>query len=222
LRLLIEEEAARLVDEDAIRQKAREQVEEQGIVFIDEIDKITARGETTGADVSREGVQRDLLPLIEGTTVSTKYGMVKTDHILFIASGAFQLAKPSDLIPELQGRLPIRVELASLKVEDFEKILTQTDACLIRQYKALLGTEGVVIEFSDDAVRKIAEIAYRINETTENIGARRLYTVMERLLEDLSFEADQKAGETVHIDGAYVASRLEEVAKDEDLARYVL
>jgi len=197
-------------------------VEEQGIVFIDEIDKITARGETTGADVSREGVQRDLLPLIEGTTVSTKYGMVKTDHILFIASGAFQLAKPSDLIPELQGRLPIRVELASLKVEDFEKILTQTDACLIRQYKALLGTEGVVIEFSDDAVRKIAEIAYRINETTENIGARRLYTVMERLLEDLSFEADQKAGETVHIDGAYVASRLEEVAKDEDLARYVL
>lgn len=222
LRLLIEEEAARLVDEDAIRQKAREQVEEQGIVFIDEIDKITARGETTGADVSREGVQRDLLPLIEGTTVSTKYGMVKTDHILFIASGAFQLAKPSDLIPELQGRLPIRVELASLKVEDFEKILTQTDACLIRQYKALLGTEGVVIEFSDDAVRKIAEIAYRINETTENIGARRLYTVMERLLEDLSFEADQKAGETIHIDGAYVASRLEEVAKDEDLARYVL
>ena len=222
LHLLIEEEAARLVDEDAIRQKAREQVEEQGIVFIDEIDKITARGETTGADVSREGVQRDLLPLIEGTTVSTKYGMVKTDHILFIASGAFQLAKPSDLIPELQGRLPIRVELASLKVEDFEKILTQTDACLIRQYKALLGTEGVVIEFSDDAVRKIAEIAYRINETTENIGARRLYTVMERLLEDLSFEADQKAGDTIAIDGAYVASRLEEVAKDEDLARYVL
>ena len=222
LRLLIEEEAARLVDEDAIRQKAREQVEEQGIVFIDEIDKITARGETAGADVSREGVQRDLLPLIEGTTVSTKYGMVKTDHILFVASGAFQLAKPSDLIPELQGRLPIRVELSSLRVEDFEKILTQTDACLIRQYKALLETEGVRLEFTDDAVRRLAEIAYRINETTENIGARRLYTVMERLLEDLSFKADQKAGETVHIDAAYVNSRLDEAAKDEDLARYVL
>jgi ATP-dependent HslUV protease ATP-binding subunit HslU len=188
---------------------------------LDEIDKVTARGNVTGADVSREGVQRDLLPLVEGTTVSTKYGMIKSDHILFIASGAFHLAKPSDLIPELQGRLPIRVELTSLTVEDFERILTATDACLTRQYEALLATEDVNLEFKADAIRRLAEIAYQVNETTENIGARRLHTVMEKLLEEISFDAGRKTG-PVAIDAAYVDEKLGQLAQSEDLARYVL
>jgi ATP-dependent HslUV protease ATP-binding subunit HslU len=197
-------------------------VEQNGIVFLDEIDKITSRGESSGAEVSRQGVQRDLLPLVEGTTVSTKYGMIKTDHILFIASGAFQLAKPSDLIPELQGRLPIRVELGSLSVADFEQILTSTDACLTRQYQALLETEGVKLEFAPQGVRRLAEIAFEVNEKTENIGARRLYTVMERLLEEVSFEAGRHVNETLVIDAAYVDGRLKDLAQSEDLARYVL
>jgi ATP-dependent HslUV protease ATP-binding subunit HslU len=197
-------------------------VEQNGIVFLDEIDKIASRSEMQGADVSRQGVQRDLLPLVEGTTVSTKYGMIKTDHILFIASGAFHLSKPSDLIPELQGRFPIRVELDSLSVDDFERILTQTDACLTRQYQALLGTEGVKIDFATDGIRRLAEIAFQVNEKTENIGARRLYTVMEKLLEEVSFEAGRRDDQSVEADAAYVNARLAELAINEDLSRYVL
>jgi ATP-dependent HslUV protease ATP-binding subunit HslU len=222
MKLLTEEEAGKLVNEDEIKQRAVQKVEQNGIVFIDEIDKITSRSEGSGADVSRHGVQRDLLPLVEGTTVTTKYGMIKTDHILFIASGAFHLAKPSDLIPELQGRLPIRVELGSLTVEDFEKILTGTDACLTRQYEALLSTEGVTLEFSQDAVRRLAEIAWQVNERTENIGARRLHTVMEKLLEEISFDADKHQNATLVIDAAYVNDKLQNLSQDEDLARYVL
>ena len=223
MRLLAEEEAARLVNEDDIRQAALTAVEQNGIVFLDEIDKIATRADVQGVDVSRQGVQRDLLPLVEGTTVTTKYGMVKTDHILFIASGAFHLSKPSDLIPELQGRFPIRVELGSLSVEDFEKILTNTDACLTRQYEALLATEGVGIEFCADGITRLAAIAFEVNEKTENIGARRLHTVMERLLEEISFAAGE--GGTRHvlsIDAAYVDERLGELARHVDLARYVL
>jgi len=221
-KLLAEEEAMKLVNEDDLKARALANVEQNGIVFLDEIDKVTARSESSGPDVSRQGVQRDLLPLVEGTTVSTKYGMIKTDHILFIASGAFHLTKPSDLIPELQGRLPIRVELDSLSVADFEQILTGTDACLTRQYQALLETEGVSLDFKPDAIRRLAEIAYEVNEKTENIGARRLYTVMERLLEDISFDADRHANETLVIDAAYVDAKLKDVAEREDLARYVL
>jgi ATP-dependent HslUV protease ATP-binding subunit HslU len=191
-------------------------------VFIDEIDKIAARSDVQGADVSRQGVQRDLLPLVEGTTVTTKYGMIKTDHILFIASGAFHLSKPSDLIPELQGRLPIRVELSSLSVEDFERILTATDACLTRQYEALLGTEQVHVAFTPQGIRRIAEIAHSVNEKQENIGARRLYTVMERLLEDVSFHASRRTGETIAVDAAFVDDKLAGIARDEELARYIL
>ncbi|MDR2876377.1 MAG: ATP-dependent protease ATPase subunit HslU [Methylobacillus sp.] len=222
LKLLTEEEAAKLVNDDDIKQRAVQNVEQNGIVFIDEIDKITARSEGSGADVSRHGVQRDLLPLVEGTTVTTKYGMIKTDHVLFIASGAFHLAKPSDLIPELQGRLPIRVELGSLTVEDFENILTGTDACLTRQYEALLATENVTLEFRPDAVRRLAEIAWQVNERTENIGARRLHTVMEKLLEEISFDADKYEKTTKIIDAAYVGEKLNTLSQDEDLARYVL
>jgi ATP-dependent HslUV protease ATP-binding subunit HslU len=196
-------------------------VEQNGIVFLDEIDKIASRGELAGADVSRQGVQRDLLPLVEGTAVTTKHGVVRTDHILFIASGAFHLSRPSDLIPELQGRLPIRVELSSLRVEDFERILTATDACLTTQYRALLATEGITLDFAPEAVRRIAEIAFAVNESTENIGARRLHTVMEKLLEEISFDAGGAARE-IRIDAAYVESRLADLAKREDLARYVL
>jgi ATP-dependent HslUV protease ATP-binding subunit HslU len=221
LRLATDEEALKLVNEEEIRFKALTAVEQDGIVFIDEIDKIASRGEMQGADVSRQGVQRDLLPLIEGTAVTTKYGMIKTDHILFIASGAFHLAKPSDLIPELQGRLPIRVELSSLSVEDFERILTATDACLTRQYQALLATEGMELVYTAEGVRRLAEIAFAVNERTENIGARRLYTVMEKLLEQVSFDAGGKTG-SVTIDAAYVDARLGELAASEDLARYVL
>jgi len=221
-KLLTEEEALRLVNEDDLKLDALHNVEQNGIVFLDEIDKITSRSEGNGAEVSRQGVQRDLLPLVEGTTVSTKYGMVKTDHILFIGSGAFHLAKPSDLIPELQGRFPIRVELDSLSVDDFERILTGTDACLTRQYQALLQTEGVHLRFTDDGVRRMAEIAFEVNERTENIGARRLYTVMEKLLEELAFSADQQGGVEIAIDAAYVDAKLQALAKSEDLARYVL
>jgi ATP-dependent HslUV protease ATP-binding subunit HslU len=219
---LIEEEAGRLVNEEEIRAAALANAEGNGIVFIDEIDKVASRSDHGGAEVSRQGVQRDLLPLVEGTTVTTKYGMVKTDHILFICSGAFHLAKPSDLVPELQGRLPIRVELTSLSVSDFEQILTSTDACLTRQYQALLETEGVKLEFSTDAVRRLAEIAFEVNERTENIGARRLHTVMEKLLEEISFDAARHGGETVAIDAGYVDERLKALAQSEDLARYVL
>jgi ATP-dependent HslUV protease ATP-binding subunit HslU len=222
IKLLIEEEAAKLVNEDELKQKAIANVEQNGIVFLDEIDKIATRSETGGADVSRAGVQRDLLPLVEGTTVNTKYGMIKTDHILFIASGAFHLAKPSDLIPELQGRFPIRVELDSLAISDFERILTGTDACLTRQYEALLATEGVKIEFTDDGIKRMAEIAYSVNEKTENIGARRLYTVMEKLLEEISFTAGQTSSETLAINAAYVEERLGSLSVNEDLSRYVL
>ncbi len=221
LRLAIDEEAGRLVNEEEIRFKALRAVEQDGIVFLDELDKIASRGEMHGADVSRQGVQRDLLPLVEGTSVTTKYGMVRTDHILFIASGAFHLARPSDLIPELQGRLPIRVELSSLSVEDFERILTATDACLTRQYQALLATEGVELEYTPEGVRRLAEIAFAVNERTENIGARRLYTVMEKLLEEVSFDAGRNARRIV-IDAAYVDTRLASLAQSEDLARYVL
>jgi ATP-dependent HslUV protease ATP-binding subunit HslU len=221
LRLLTDEEAMKLVNEEEIRFKAMRAVEQDGIVFLDEIDKIASRGELQGADVSRQGVQRDLLPLVEGTAVTTKYGMIRTDHILFIASGAFHLAKPSDLIPELQGRLPIRVELASLSVEDFERILTATDACLTRQYQALLGTEGVELEYTANGVRRLAEIAFSVNERTENIGARRLYTVMEKLLEEVSFDSGRNERRIV-IDAAYVDARLASLARSEDLARYVL
>ncbi len=222
LKLLADEEAAKLVNDEDLKLAAVQDVEQNGIVFLDEIDKIASRSEMQGADVSRQGVQRDLLPLIEGTTVSTKYGMIKTDHILFIASGAFHLAKPSDLIPELQGRLPIRVELESLSVADFECILTQTDACLTRQYEALLATEGVRLDFTAEGVRRLAEIAYEVNEKTENIGARRLHTVMERLLEEVSFTAGQPGVTDLTIDAAYVDSRLRELARNEDLSRYVL
>ena len=221
MKLLTEEEAGRLVNDEETKQQALEAVEQHGIVFLDEIDKIATRSDAHGSDVSRQGVQRDLLPLIEGTTVSTKYGMVKTDHILFIASGAFHLSKPSDLIPELQGRLPIRVELSALSVEDFERILTATDACLTRQYEALLATEGVMLKFTGDGIRRIAEIAFEVNERTENIGARRLHTVMEKLLEDISFDAGSTTGEYV-VDADAVTTRLAALAAREDLARYVL
>ena len=221
MKLLIEEEAAKRINDEEIKAAAVTNVEQNGIVFIDEIDKVATRSEVGGADVSRQGVQRDLLPLVEGTTVTTKYGLIRTDHILFIASGAFHLSKPSDLIPELQGRLPIRVELQSLTVEDFERILTATDACLTRQYEALLKTEDVSLEFRPDAIRRIAEIAWQVNERTENIGARRLHTVMERLLEDVSFDAGRHA-RTVVIDAAHVDARLGNLARSEDLARYVL
>jgi len=222
MRMLTEEEAARLVNDEDLRARALANVEQNGIVFLDEIDKITSRSETIGADVSRQGVQRDLLPLVEGTTVSTKYGMVKTDHILFIASGAFHLSKPSDLIPEMQGRFPIRVELESLSVEDFQRILTATDACLTRQYQALLATEEVELLFLEDGIRRLAEIAWSVNEKTENIGARRLYTVMEKLLEEISFEAGRHGKETIRIDAAFVDAKLKELSQSEDLARYVL
>jgi ATP-dependent HslUV protease ATP-binding subunit HslU len=221
-KLLTDEEAAKLVDEDELKTQALRNAEQNGIVFIDEIDKIARRQETSGVDVSREGVQRDLLPLVEGCTVSTKYGMVKTDHILFIASGAFHMSKPSDLIPELQGRLPIRVELEALGVEDFVRILTEPDASLCRQYGALLDTEGVKLEFDASGVRRIAEVAFDVNSRTENIGARRLHTVMERLLEGISFEASDRGGSTVRIDAAYVDRHVGELARDQDLARYIL
>ena len=223
MKLLVDEEAGKLVNEDEIRLQALHNLEQNGIVFIDEIDKVASRSDTgSTADVSRQGVQRDLLPLVEGTTVNTKYGMVRTDHILFIASGAFHLAKPSDLIPELQGRLPIRVELDSLSVEDFKAILTQTDASLVRQYQALLATEGVTLQFSDDGIARLAQIACDVNESTENIGARRLSTVLERLLDEVSFDATRLEGQQVHIDAAYVDARLGEVSRDEDLSRYIL
>ena len=223
MKLLVDEEAGKLVNEDEIRLQALHNLEQNGIVFIDEIDKVASRTEaSSSADVSRQGVQRDLLPLVEGTTVNTKYGMVKTDHILFIASGAFHLAKPSDLIPELQGRLPIRVELDSLSVDDFKAILTQTDASLVRQVQALLATEGVTLHFSDDGIARLAQIACDVNESTENIGARRLSTVMERLLDEVSFEATRLEGQRVHIDAAYVDARLADVSRDEDLSRYIL
>ena len=222
MKLLVEEEAARLVNEDEIRAQAIANAEQNGIVFIDEIDKVASRSEAGGAEVSRQGVQRDLLPLVEGTTVSTKYGPVKTDHILFIASGAFHLAKPSDLIPELQGRFPIRVELASLSVGDFEAILTSTHASLVKQYQALLATEGVQLEFTPEGITRLAAIAYEVNERTENIGARRLATVMERLLDEVSFDAVKLAGQAVRVDGAYVDARLKELSRDEDLSRYIL
>lgn len=222
MKLLMDEEAARLINHDELKQKAIANVEQNGIVFLDEIDKIANRSEVGGADVSRAGVQRDLLPLVEGTTVNTKYGMIKTDHILFIASGAFHLAKPSDLIPELQGRFPIRVELESLSIADFERILTATDACLTRQYAALLATEGVSIAFEQDGIQRMAEIAFSVNEKTENIGARRLYTVMEKLLEEMSFAAAENSGKTLSIGAAYVNERLGALAVDDDLSRYVL
>ena len=222
LKTLIDDEAAKLVNPEELKQKAIDAVEQNGIVFIDEIDKICKKGEYSGADVSREGVQRDLLPLVEGSTVNTKHGMVKTDHILFIASGAFQVARPSDLIPELQGRLPIRVELSALTAEDFKRILTEPNASLTEQYKALMATEGVNIEFTQDAIKKIAEAAFRVNEKTENIGARRLHTVMERLMDKISFNASDMDGQTVNIDAAYVSEALGEVVENEDLSRFIL
>ena len=217
-----EEEAAKLVNEEEIKQKALQAVEQNGIVFLDEIDKVAKRSENSSSDVSREGVQRDLLPLIEGSTVSTKYGAVRTDHILFIASGAFHLAKPSDLIPELQGRLPIRVELQALTPDDFKRILTEPDASLVQQYVALMGAEGLKLTFTDEAIARIAEVAYKVNETTENIGARRLHTVLERLLESLSFDAGDKVTEAFEVTAAYVDEKLGELAEDEDLSRYIL
>jgi len=222
LRLLTDEEAAKRVNEDEIRAQAVAHAEQNGIVFIDEIDKVAARAEGSGTDVSRQGVQRDLLPLVEGTTVNTKYGMVKTDHILFIASGAFHFARPSDLIPELQGRFPIRVELKALSVDDFEAILQSTHASLVKQYQALLATEGVTVDFAPDAVRRIAQIAFEVNERTENIGARRLATVMERLLDEISFDAPNRAGQTLTIDAATVGLKLAELAQNEDLSRFIL
>ncbi len=221
-KLLVDEEAAKLINEDELKVQAVQNAEQNGIVFIDEIDKVTRRQESIGADVSREGVQRDLLPLVEGSTVSTKYGMVKTDHVLFIASGAFSLSKPSDLIPELQGRLPIRVELDSLKVDDFVRILTEPDASLTAQYKALMKTEGVDVQFDESGVRRVAEIAFQVNERTENIGARRLHTVMERLLETVSYDATEQNGTSITIDGKYVDDHLGNLVKDEDLSRYIL
>ena len=222
LQAITEEEAGRLVNDDELKAKALANAEQNGIVFLDEIDKITSRSELAGADVSRQGVQRDLLPLVEGTTVSTRYGMVKTDHILFIASGAFHMAKPSDLIPELQGRFPIRVELDPLSVDDFERILVGTDASQVKQYQALLSTEGVTLDFRPDAIRRLAELAFQVNEKTENIGARRLSTVLERLLEEISFDAGKRGSGSVTIDAAYVDARLADLAKNEDLARFVL
>ena len=222
LKLLVDEEAAKLVNEDDIKSAAVHHAEQNGIVFIDEIDKVTSRADSGTAEVSRQGVQRDLLPLVEGTTVTTRYGVVRTDHILFIASGAFHLSKPSDLIPELQGRFPIRVELGSLSVDDFEAILTQTEASLVMQYKALLATEGVTLEITPDAIRRLAQTAFDVNERTENIGARRLATVMERLLDEVSFDAPALAGQTVRLDAAAVEARLGELAKNEDLSRYIL
>ncbi len=222
LKLLVDEEAAKLVNEDETRSAALAHAEANGIVFIDEIDKVASRSEHGGADVSRQGVQRDLLPLVEGTTVNTKYGMVKTDHILFIASGAFHLSKPSDLIPELQGRFPIRVELESLSVDDFEAILTSTQASLVTQYQALMATEGVTLQITPEGVRRLAQIAYDVNERTENIGARRLATVMERLLDEVSFDAPNRSGQTVTLDAAAVDARLGELSRNEDLSRYIL
>ncbi|MGV7091618.1 HslU--HslV peptidase ATPase subunit [Siccibacter turicensis] len=222
MKLLIEEEAAKLVNPEELKEQAVEAVEQHGIVFIDEIDKICKRGESSGPDVSREGVQRDLLPLVEGCTVSTKHGMVKTDHILFIASGAFQVAKPSDLIPELQGRLPIRVELQALTTEDFERILTEPNASVTVQYKALMATEGVNIEFTEDGIKRIAQAAWQVNETTENIGARRLHTVLERLMEEISYDASDLNGTTVIIDADYVSKHLDALVADEDLSRFIL
>ena len=221
-RLLADEEAQKLVNEDDIKQKALHAVEQNGIVFIDEIDKVAKRSEYQGADVSREGVQRDLLPLVEGSTVSTRYGMVRTDHILFIASGAFHVSKPSDLIPELQGRLPIRVELESLTADDFTRILTETDAALTLQYSALMQTEGVTVNFTEDGVRRIAEVAFQVNERTENIGARRLHTVMERMMEQVSYEASDKSNSTLTVDSAYVDEHVGKLVEDEDLSRYIL
>jgi ATP-dependent HslUV protease ATP-binding subunit HslU len=221
-KLLTEEEAGKLINEEELKVQALRSAEQNGIVFIDEIDKIARRQETAGVDVSREGVQRDLLPLVEGSTVSTKYGMVKTDHVLFIASGAFHMSKPSDLIPELQGRLPIRVELDALGVDDFVRILTEPDASLCTQYAALLATEGVTLEFAASGVRRIAEVAHDVNQRTENIGARRLHTVMERLLESIAFEASDRSGASVTVDAAYVEMSLGELVRDEDLTRYIL
>ncbi|ECD7174974.1 TPA_asm: HslU--HslV peptidase ATPase subunit [Salmonella enterica subsp. enterica serovar Mbandaka] len=222
MKLLVEEEAAKLVNPEELKQDAIDAVEQHGIVFIDEIDKICKRGETSGLDVSREGVQRDLLPLVEGCTVSTKHGMVKTDHILFIASGAFQVAKPSDLIPELQGRLPIRVELQALTTSDFERILTEPNASVTVQYKALMATEGVNIEFTDSGIKRIAEAAWQVNETTENIGARRLHTVLERLMEEISYNASDLHGQNITIDAEYVSKHLDALVADEDLSRFIL
>ncbi len=221
-KLLVEEEAAKMVNQEELKEQAIFAVEQNGIVFIDEIDKICKRGEAQGPDVSREGVQRDLLPLIEGSTVSTKHGMVKTDHILFIASGAFQMSKPSDLIPELQGRLPIRVELEALSAADFKRILTEPHASLTEQQQALLGTEQVTVDFTDDALTKIAEAAWQVNEKTENIGARRLHTVMEKLMEEISFDASEKTGTTLSIDASYVEQHLDMLVQDEDLSRFIL
>jgi ATP-dependent HslUV protease ATP-binding subunit HslU len=222
MKLLTDEEAGKLINEEDIKSRALQNVEQNGIVFLDEIDKIAKRGEHGGPDVSREGVQRDLLPLVEGSTVTTKHGVVRTDHILFIASGAFHLSKPSDLIPELQGRLPIRVELNALSVDDFVRILTEPDASLTEQYTALLNTEGVELRFTEDGIRRVAQIAWTVNESTENIGARRLHTVMERLLEGISFEAPDQQGQSVAVDGAYVDERLAQLAQDEDMSRYIL
>ena len=222
LKLLVDEEAGKLVNDDEIKSAALANAENNGIVFIDEIDKVASRSEQGGPEVSRQGVQRDLLPLVEGTSVNTKYGMVKTDHILFIASGAFHLAKPSDLIPELQGRFPIRVELGSLSVADFEAILTSTHASLVKQYQALLATEGVTLEITPEGVRRLAQIAFDVNESTENIGARRLATVMERLLDEISFDAPNRHGQTVQVDAALVDARLSDLARNEDLSRYIL
>ncbi|WP_336368386.1 ATP-dependent protease ATPase subunit HslU [Marinobacter sp. C2H3] len=222
LKLVKDEEAAKLVNEEDIKQKSVQAVEQNGIVFIDEIDKVAKRSENTSSDVSREGVQRDLLPLIEGSTVSTKYGTIRTDHILFIASGAFHLSKPSDLIPELQGRLPIRVELQALTPEDFKRILTEPDASLVQQYIALMKTEGVSLTFSDEAIARIAEVAWKVNETTENIGARRLHTVLERLLESLSYDAGDRVTDGFEVTAEYVEEKLGELSEDEDLSRYIL
>ena len=222
MKQLVEEEAAKLVNQDDLKESAIELVEQHGIVFLDEIDKICKRGDTSGPDVSREGVQRDLLPLVEGCTVNTKHGMVKTDHILFIASGAFQMAKPSDLIPELQGRLPIRVELAALSAGDFKRILTEPNASLTEQYVALMSTEGVKVEFAESGIEAIANAAWQVNERTENIGARRLHTVMERLMEEISYDASDKSGESLVIDDAYVKGHLDNLVQDEDLSRFVL
>jgi len=221
-KILIDEEAGKMVNEDELKLNAVQNAEQNGIVFIDEIDKVCKKGETSGADVSREGVQRDLLPLVEGCTISTKYGMVKTDHMLFISSGAFHLSKPSDLIPELQGRLPIRVELKALTTADFKRILTEPDASLTEQYKALLGTEGYALDFEDSGIEQIAQVAHDVNERTENIGARRLHTVMERLLEEVSFEAADSGDKSLSIDAAFVDKNLGELVKDEDLSRYIL
>ena len=221
-KLLIDEEAANLINEEEIKEDALNNVEQHGIVFLDEMDKIAKRAETSGADVSREGVQRDLLPLVEGSTVSTKYGMVKTDHILFIASGAFHLTKPSDLIPELQGRFPIRVELEALTSNDFMRILVEPDASLTEQYRALMATEDVTLDFADDGIRRIAETAYQVNESTENIGARRLHTILERLLEEVSYTASELSGSEIKITAEYVDENISELAQDEDLSRYIL